>query len=211
MGRDADGRGILLEASGGVTAWLAPQVDAAAPCSFNATVTCQRIRVLFQTTALAAGTYEGDVIVTAPGAVDAPQTVSIKIYVGGNAPDRVDLYVPPVDGANDFQDFQTPQGPAPFLSSAGSFLSVTSSNLGSFRFLHTHRILGAYAPGVPMGDNDGTVFIEGSSFESDNGAVPVTLHVTTEPIADLSPETIVFRTAEGIAALNFNFSIQAGW
>ncbi|MBI1355933.1 MAG: hypothetical protein GC160_16455 [Acidobacteria bacterium] len=190
---------LSVQASGGFYSWLTPQVGAAAACSFDASRTCFRISVLFNTASLEAGEYHGAVEVKAPGAVDAPQSVEVTIYVGGNEPSEVQLYVPPIQGASDFKDFQTPAGPAPVLTAAGSFLQVTSSGLGSFRFVHTHRILGGYNAGLNMGANQGTVFMEGSSFASDNRPIPVTLNVTSSPIIVPNTEQLMLETAEGVA------------
>lgn len=190
---------LAVEADGSFSPWLTPQVAGGVPCSFDGSITCFRIAVQFAASSLEAGEYNGSVRVTAPGAIDAPQSLDVTIYVGGDTPSQVDLYVPPIQGASDFIDFETPEGPAPSLSSSAEFLQVSSSGLGSFRFLHTHRIVAGYRPGMPNGANQGTVFVEGSSFEPDNGSIPVNLNVTTSPIAVPSSERMMLETAEGIA------------
>lgn len=190
---------LALTADGSFSPWLTPQVAGGIPCSFDATITCSRVAVRFAAAALEAGEYRGTVRVMADGAIDAPQTLDVTIYVGGDTPSEVDLYVPPVAGASDFVDFQTPEGPAPTLTSSDEFLQVSSSGLGSFRFLHTHRIVAGYRAGQATGPNPGTVFVEGSSFAPDNRAIPVTLNVTTSPIAVPSAQRVMFETAEGIA------------
>jgi len=196
-----DGDGTLgAQVSGGFTPWLTPQLDGPLPCPTDPSKTCRRARVMFQTSGLAPGTYQGAVIVSAPGAVDAPQSVPVTIYVGGNAPDDVDLYVPPVAGAGDQIDFQTPAGAAPALAAAGTFLSVTSSNLGSFKTIpHTHRILGRYSAGLPAGENASSVTIAGSSYGPDNKTFPVSLHVANGPIAQLNTRAVLFRATQGVA------------
>lgn len=190
---------MTVAANGNFAPWLTPQVAAGIPCSFDGSTTCSRVSVLFATSALEDGEYRGSVQITADGAIDAPQTLDITIHVGGDTPSEVNLYVPPIAGASDFVDFQTPEGPAPTLTAAGDFLQVSSSGLGSFRFVHTHRILGGYQSGQAMGANSGTVFVEGSSFAPDNRSIPVTLNVTQMPIAVPSVERVMFETAEGIA------------
>ena len=200
-----DGDGTLsLEADGGSHAWLGAQIGAAAPCSFDATKSCTAVTVVLNTAALPEGTVRGAVQVRAPGALDAPQSVSITVHVGSNVPASINFYVPPRAGAGDSLDFETQRGPAPFLTAAGSFLRVSSSNLGSFRNLHQHRIQASYDSSLANGPNNGTIFIEGSSFAADNRAVPVTLNVTTQPISVLSASTMTIQATQGRAPLQQN-------
>ncbi len=177
---------LTVTASGSASSWLTPQVGGQAPCPFDGVLVCRTIQVLFQTSGLPDGTYDGEVLIEAAGAVDAPQTVPIKVYVGGNVPQRIDLYVANVAGASDSFDFHTPQGAAPDAFAAGDGLTITSSNLGSFRFLHEHRVVGGFRPGMAVGPVQGSVSVTGSSFGADNRAVPVTMNVTSGPILGLS-------------------------
>ncbi|MDA1235294.1 MAG: hypothetical protein O3A53_10875 [Acidobacteria bacterium] len=195
------GDGALDVQASGSAPWLTPQVDAAAPCPFDGAISCRRIRVLLQTGALAGGTYEGTVTVTATAAIDAPQTVAVKIYVGGNVPSEIHLYVPPTVGASDVIIFNTPgkSGMSPTnVAPAGSFLSVSDNHGGSFRNVYDHRIAGTYQGGG-AGDQPGTVTVSGSSFASDNGPVPVTLHVTASPIGAVSQQQVTINAADGLA------------
>src|SRR5690349_11710191 len=58
-------------------------------------VKCTPIQISLQTSSLAKGSYTGFVTVADPNAVDAPQTVSVTVYVGGNVPDQITLYAAP--------------------------------------------------------------------------------------------------------------------
>ena len=185
-----DGDGALAPTvNGGPSPWLVPEVTGTAPCTFDGGRTCHVVAVRFAAAGLAPGTF------------DAPQRVSIRIYVGTNVPDRVDLFVPNVEGTTDTFEFQTAGGPSPTVTttSAGSFLSVSSSGLGSVQDLHIHQVIGTFRPGVAVGANDGSFTIGGSSFGPDNRAVPVTLTVTEGPIADLGIDQLDFFTAAGVA------------
>jgi hypothetical protein len=193
-----NGTGALnVEADGGFHAWLGAQVGAGAACAFDASKTCRPITVVLNTAALPAGTVTGSIEVRAPGALDAPQSVPITVHVGSNVPQNITFYVPPQAGAGDSLDFQTPRGPAPSLSVAGDFLNVSSSNLGSFRNLHEHRVQASYHAGLANGANNGTIFIAGSSFAPDNRAVPVTVNVTTQPISQLTSRSVTIAAAQG--------------
>jgi len=204
------GDGALDVQASGSAPWLTPQVDAAAPCPFDGSISCRQIRVLLQTGALADGTYEGTVMVTATAAIDAPQNVSVKIYVGGNVPSEIHLYVPPTAGASDVIIFNSPgkTGMSPTnVVAAGSFLSVSDNHGGSFRNVYDHRIAGAYQ-GDGAGDKPGTLTISGSAFAADNGSIPVTLHVTTSPIGVLSQRQVTINAVEGLAPPDVNVSVS---
>jgi len=189
------GDGTLAVSASSPAPWLDATVGAPAPCGSN---TCTPIVLVFSASALAPGEYRSELLVEAAGAEDAPRIVPITIYVGGDIPARFDFYVPPVPGAADFVDFQTPNGPTPEFGAAGGFLSVSSNGLGSIRFVHTHRLVASYGNGLPSGENMGSVFVSGSSFAPDNRIVPVSLHVTSNPIAVLSAERLDFKTVAGM-------------
>ena len=198
---------LVLTVNGGPSDWLAPELGGMAPCSFDAARTCREIRVLFETANLPRGAYRGKVAVLDANAVDSPQRVPVTLYVGGNVPGRVDLYVGSGAANSDSIEFQTAGGPAPTLTvdPAGQYLLVSSSGQGSFKFQHTHRLTGIYGAGLPVGDQQGSVTISGSSFAEDNRVVPVTLHVTNDPIATaiLSPAgstALEFSEAQGMDA-----------
>ena len=193
---------LALAVNGGTSDWLAPELGGMAACSFDAARMCQAIRVLFEAANLPNGAYRGDVVVLDPNAVDSPQRVPVTIYVDGNVPDRVDLYVRPDAASSDSIEFQTAGGPAPTLTvnPAGQYLLVSSSGQGSFKFQHTHRLTGIYGAGLAVGDQEGSVTISGSSFGEDNRVVPVTLHVTNDPIATASSTVLKFLEAQGMDA-----------
>ncbi len=193
---------LALAVNGGTSDWLAPEPGGMAACSFDAARMCQAIRVLFEAANLPNGAYRGDVVVLDPNAVDSPQRVPVTIYVDGNVPDRVDLYVRPDAASSDSIEFQTAGGPAPTLTvnPAGQYLLVSSSGQGSFKFQHTHRLTGIYGAGLAVGDQEGSVTISGSSFGEDNRVVPVTLHVTNDPIATASSTVLRFLEAQGMDA-----------
>ncbi len=191
---------FALSVSGGNAAWLVPAITGTAPCTFNAGQTCTVIAVVFASASLAPGAYEGEVLVRDPTAVDSPQQVPVRIHVGTDVPDSVQLYVPPTNGANDRVSFETAGGPSPDVSttSAGTFLSVASSGLGSIRSVHNHQVIGTYREALPIGPNEGSFTLANSSFGPDNRMVPVTLNVTNDPIADPGLDRIEFFTSEGV-------------
>jgi uncharacterized protein (TIGR03437 family) len=200
---DGDGA-FALSVSGGNAAWLLPEaLHGIGPCTFDGGQTCTVIAVRFSTAGLAVGAYDGEVEVRDPTAVDSPQRVGIRIYVGTNVPDAVEFFVPQVEGATDNLRFQTAGDeilvPTVMTTSAGPFLSVSSSGLGSVRTVHSHQVVGTYREGLALGANEGSFTISNSSFGPDNRTVPVTLNVTDGPIADPSVDQVDFFTSEGLA------------
>jgi uncharacterized protein (TIGR03437 family) len=165
----------------------------------NAAVSGGKIVLNLQSASLARGTYTGIVTVSDPNAVDAPQTITATIQVGTAVPDKADLYVAP-NGSSDQVGFVsggrlnsniTTQGDLPFLSLDGA---------GSFSFNIPYQIVGKHQPGMAEANYTGTIVTSGSSFAADNKSVPVTLHVTSQPIARLSTSgPVSFRLAQGSA------------
>ncbi len=208
------GDGNLAPQARGSHAWLQPAVEAARACSFDASKTCRPVRLGFNTGALTPGTYRGLVTITDPDAVDAPQSVRVTVYVNGNVPERLDFYVPPTPGAIDAVTVQTPGGPPPTLrattQSGGNWLAVSSSGLGSFQFLYTHRVTATVQSGQAAGNYDGSVAITNSTFAGDNRALPVTLHVTESPIARPATPLLQLRAVQGGAAVEAPLPVANG-
>ena len=190
---------LNLQVSGGFSPWLQPRLSGSQGCSFDPGRSCQIIDVLFDSSGLPNGTFQGNITVSDPNAMDAPQRVPVTIHVGGTLPERIDLYTPAGQGSTDEFSFETPTGPSPIVrvSPAGQYLSVSSSGLGSFRFVHNHLIRATVQAGMGVGDQQGSVQISGSTFGADNRNVPLTLHITNDPIADPSQPVIRISAIQG--------------
>ena len=166
---------LNLQVSGGFSPWLQPRLIGSQPCSFDPGRSCQIIDVLFDSAGLPNGTFQGNISVSDPNATDSPQRVPVTIHVGGTVPERIDLYAAASPGSTDEFSFQTPTGPSPAVrvSPAGQYLSVSSSGLGSFRFVHRHLIRATVAAGMGAGDQQGSVEISGSSICGGQSKCPV--------------------------------------
>ena len=193
---------LNLQVSGGFSPWLLPRLSGSQPCSFDLGRSCQIIDVVFDSAGLPKGTFQGNISVSDPNATDSPQRVPVTIHVGGTVPERIDLYAAASPGSTDEFSFQTPAGPSPVVrvSPAGQYLSVSSSGLGSFRFVHRHLIRATVAAGMGAGDQQGSVEITGSTFAADNRNVPLTLHITSGPIASPSQSPVRVGAVAGGAA-----------
>jgi uncharacterized protein (TIGR03437 family) len=187
------GDGNLSLAVSSSVPWINPTVGATRPC--NLRPFCLPVTLALNTSALPRGKYSGVVTVSDPAALDAPQTIAVAIQIGTGVPDSLDLYLPPngftattfVTGASLFTTVSPP---------AGYTLSVVNMGGGSFSFAYSYLVTAVSPAGAAEGDYRGSFTAAGSANPEDNKNVPVTLHVTSEPIADYSPAAVRFRIAQ---------------
>jgi uncharacterized protein (TIGR03437 family) len=171
---------------------------------------CLPVNVAFATSALAQGLYTGVLTVGSPNAIDAPQTITVTVQVGSGVPNSMDLYVAAgATASGTFGVGSTVQtcgslsnSPCPLVTKvtnppSGLTLSVIGSGSGSFFFTHTYTVTTMAPANTPDGDYTGGVAISGSATAADNRNMPVTVHVTSQPIAVPSPQAVTFRIAQG--------------
>ncbi len=176
--------------------WLAPSLGGARPCT-SALGTCIPIQIALETAGLSQGSHTGYVEVTDPGAIDAPQTVTVTVQIGGGVPDEVRLWVPP-EGADSVKfETNSPITANTFTQTGGEWLSVALEGAGSFSFAMPYRIAARDLPALPPGSYEGTVNVTASGFAGNVKSVPVTMQVTAEPISMLSRDKVEFRLAGG--------------
>ncbi len=176
--------------------WAVPEVGAPRNCAAGGAGTCQPIQVAFRTSGLAAGTHTATVTVKDPAAVDAPQTITVIVQMGGNVPRQVEMYAPPDGSASYRMTTNQPVRWSTATRNGGQWLALATEGNGSFRFGFTH-IVTATAKAMGAGDYPGSVTISNSEFAPDNKTVDVLLHVTNQPIAEASASSISFRIAQG--------------
>ncbi|MEO7142275.1 MAG: hypothetical protein ABI165_02105 [Bryobacteraceae bacterium] len=190
------GDGALSLAVASSVPWLVPSVGQPHSCSLRGN--CVPVVIALQTSPLAQGTYTGFITVSAPGALDAPQTISVTVAVGGAIPSSVQLYVPP-GGSGSF-NFTTGNRLGTAVSNpSGVSLTLGLSGNGSYQFSYPYVLTATAAPGTPAGAYKGSFTVSGSSFAPDNKTVPVTVNVTSQPIATPSAASVLFRLAQGVA------------
>jgi len=156
------------------------------------------VKIALQTSSLTAGTYTGIVTVTDPNALDAPQTITVTVQIGSAVPDSMDLYLPP--GGSASTTFTTGSTLSTTVSnpSGGVTLSVSGLGGGSFSFSYSYQVKSQASASTGDGDYPGSFTVTGSTAAGDNKTVPVTSHVTSQPIASWT--TIQpFRIAQGAA------------
>jgi uncharacterized protein (TIGR03437 family) len=156
---------------------------------------------------MAKGIYTGVVTVSDPNAVDAPQDITVTAQIGGDFPDKADLYVAP-NGSTAETTFTTnsPLNGAVATTNNQRWLSFSLSGTGSFRFTYPYRLAVTPLAGMAAGDYAGTVTTSGSALAADNKAIGVTMHVTSQPIAQVAPTSLLLRLAQGAPPQTYNLT-----
>jgi uncharacterized protein (TIGR03437 family) len=173
----------------GSASWLQPSVTGG-----------NSIQIGLNTATLAPGTYTEFVVVSAPGAIDAPQNISVTVQISG-APSALTFYAAPGGAATTQQIVTQGQATATAATLSGSgWLAVSLSGQGSFTTYFPYSVTVTPQPGQPAGDYAGTVTFTGSSVASDNKQTAVTLHMTSSPIQQFSPALVVLTSGGGVKA-----------
>ncbi len=179
---------FTLTATSTVT-WLTPTVT---PNATGAVVL-----IGLNTASLAKGVYTGFVTISDPKTIDAPQTVSVTVQIGGGIPDTITLYAP-TNGHPASTTFTTNGAlSAKFTSPVGVALALTMGGSGSFQFSIPYSIQATAGTNTAPGTYTGSVAISGSSFAGDNKTVPITVNVTNQAIASVSPTALNLRITQG--------------
>lgn len=206
----ADGS-LNLSLASSVT-WITASAGAQRACSTTAAAAlCTPLQLSLNTSTLPAGPpVTGIVTVSDPNAVDAPQTITVTVQIGGGVPSALDVYVAP-GGTRDlgFSTKSQLSGTIVKTSDGGSWLSaalVLDGN-GSFRFAYPYQIHFAPGSGMGPGTYSATITTSGSSLAADNKTIPVNMRVTTQPVAQASTDRLRVRLAQGAPAYSTAISL----
>jgi uncharacterized protein (TIGR03437 family) len=200
------GSGTLNLTATSSVEWLAPTIGNTTTCSLKGP--CIPISIALQTASLAAGTYTGVVTITDPDAVNAPQFVSVTVMVGGAVPDNLVFYVPP--GGSVSQDFITATPVTSTVTPPSPWLSIAVDGVGTFKFNVPYKVTATAGSGMATGDSNATITLAGSSFAPDNKTISVVLHVTTLPILDATPSTVVLTGVQGATKQTATIALSNG-
>jgi uncharacterized protein (TIGR03437 family) len=182
--------------------WATATVGASGPCKTTTLASiCFPIQIQLNVSGLAASStpYSGTVTITAPNAVDAPQTIAVLAQVGGAVPSSVSVYVAPGSTqdvaftTNSLMNGQTK------TNDGNSWLSLALQGTGSFRFVFPYYIQVVPQSSQTSGTYTGTITTSGSNFAGDNKTINVTMNVTTQPIAQPSSSQVNLTLAQGAA------------
>jgi uncharacterized protein (TIGR03437 family) len=202
--RNAGDGALSLQVSSSVS-WLVPTIGAARTC-VDGNGSCLPIQIALQTASLAKGTYTGFVTVNDPNAIDAPQTIAVTVQIGGNVPDKLEYFLPLKGTASTSFTTASAANVSATTQTGGGWLSVAQDGVGTFRFNVPYRVT-ASAGSLAASDYSGTVTVSGSSLAAENKTIPVTLHVTTQPIAQVPGSPVMFRIAQGGAKQNVTIPV----
>jgi len=203
------GDGTLALTPTSSVSWITASVGAARTCTTTTAATsCVPLIFALNTASLAASAtaYTGIVTVTAPNTVDAPQTITVTVLIGGAVPSSVNVYVapyvaPPAQASAVAVPFTT----GSYLAASkittqdgANWLSLTLSGAGSAQSTYPYTINIAPQPTNTAGNAyTGSIVTSGSTFASDNKTIAVTMNVTTLPIAQPSVTQVAEQLATG--------------
>ncbi|MBS1871901.1 MAG: hypothetical protein JSU00_01715 [Acidobacteria bacterium] len=183
--------------------WLTPSVASLTSCGVIGR--CNPITIKLNTTSLAKGSYTGIVTVSDANAIDAPQNITVTVAVGGGVPDAITMYVP-VGGSAAPQTFFTGGRASTTVTapSSGPALTVDPPALslpggGSFEGTYTYTVKSSAVAGTAEKAYTGSISVTGSPVALENRTVPVTINVTSQPIAVLSSSSLSYRIAQSAA------------
>jgi uncharacterized protein (TIGR03437 family) len=195
--------------------WVSAIVGQPHACVYTTPPPCTPIIFGFKTEVLAHGTYTAQITVSDPNAVDAPQVIVVTVQVGDPAADRIDQYIAPgseVDSplftGHISTFFHTCADPCPSATSStvdgGAWLSirVTTQQMGTTGYDAGYTIVIAPPSTMVPGTYQGSVKVK----YYDTRVMPVTMHLTTQPIAVPSPKQISLRLAAGGPVVTYPFT-----
>jgi uncharacterized protein (TIGR03437 family) len=192
------GDGALTPLLRSSVSWIGASAGAPRACSSRPGL-CIPLLFTLSSAGLPAGNSTGIVTVTGsdPNTIDAPQTITVTLAIGGAVPASVDSYVAP-GGTRDIA-FATNNRilGAAATQDGGKWLSLLLDANGSFQFSFPYRIHIAPQAAMPLGTYSGAVVTSGSGFAADNKTIPVTMRVTNQPIALVPADHFHSRLAQG--------------
>jgi uncharacterized protein (TIGR03437 family) len=175
--------------------WITGTVGSARACATTTdSQSCIPIQLAISPSGLPAGLSTGVITVSDPKAIDAPQTITVTVRLGG-----VDVHVAP-GGTRD-----VPVATGSMVSSqvktqdGNPWLTLVLDGTGSFRFSFPYRIHLQPPDSMSEGAYSGSVSTSGGA-AADTLAIPVTMRVTTQPIAAATPDSLAVRLAQGAPA-----------
>ncbi|HEX3880430.1 MAG TPA: hypothetical protein VHW24_25780 [Bryobacteraceae bacterium] len=198
------GDGALSLSAQSSATWLTASIGSQASCkTTTAASSCFPINIQISASGLAASAtpYTGIVTITSPNTVDAPQTITVTAAVGGTVPSSVTLYVAPGSKQSSTFTSNIMLGESIKTSDGAPWLHLLLDGSGSFRYVLPYDIQVTPQANQTSGTYTGTITTSGSSLPADNKTIAVTMQVTTQPIAQVTPAQYSATLAQGAPAL----------
>jgi uncharacterized protein (TIGR03437 family) len=187
--------------------WITTSYGPSRACTTTtASATCIPLQLVLNTSTLAANPipYTGTVTVNcAANVVDAPQTITVTVRIG-----PLTVFVAPGSSSGVSFSTHSPLNASPSTQDGNRWLSLVQDGSGSFKFTLPYKINVAPPAGMAQGTYTGSLIASGSSFPPDNQTIPVTMRVTTQPIAQPFPDHVTERLAQGAAPLARQISLN---
>lgn len=197
------GDGSLSLSVASSATWAVATVGTARACTTRSG-NCLPIQIALQTASLEAGSQTAIVTVRDPNAVDAPQTITVTVQIGGGVPSQLNFFLAP-NGSSRETTFMT--NSLVTTRTNAPWLALMLDGIASMRFSYPYKVRVTHQPGQGEGTYAGSATVSNSSFAPDNKTIAVNLRVTSEPIARMEPARLQFRVAQGAAAQTQNLVI----
>jgi uncharacterized protein (TIGR03437 family) len=178
--------------------WLVAALGAQRTCITMQAAQCFPINLTLNTAALPQGLTTGVVSIGASSStIDAPQTLTVTVQMGGPLPNDVHVTV----GQGKIADFKFYTNKFLDLNKTttggANWVSVVLDGVGSFQFGVPYHLHLAPATTMAVGDYNATVALAGSSDTIDNRRIGVFMHVTDQPVGVPSVDSVQQRLAQG--------------
>ena len=187
--------------------WITTSYGPSRACTTTtASATCIPIQLVLNTSTLAANPipYTGTVTVNgAANVVDAPQTITVTVRIG-----PLTVFVAPGSSSGVSFSTHSPLSASASTQDGNRWLSLVQDGSGSFKFTLPYKINVAPPAGMAQGTYTGSLIASGSSFPPDNQTIPLTMRVTTQPIAQPFPDHVTERLAQGAPPLARQISLN---
>lgn len=181
-------------------AWLGASLGPQRACGTMQAAQCFSISLTLNTASLPQGLTTGIVNITAPGAIDAPQTLTVTVQMGGALPN--DLHVSIGQGKSaDYKFYTNRFLDATKTKTNADWVSVVVDGVGSFVYgvpYHLH----VNTTNMPLGDYSASANLAGSSDSIDNRNVGVFIHVTDQPVGVPTVSKVSQKLAQGGPTVN---------
>lgn len=183
--------------------WLGASLGSQRTCVTMKGTQCFPVNIALNTASLPQGLTTAVITVSASSStIDAPQTITVTVQMGGPLPN--DIHATIGQGKSVDYKFYTNRFIDLTKSTTGgaNWVSVVLDGVGSFQFGVPYHLHVAPAATMPVGDYATTVALTGSSDNIDNRRIGVFIHVTDQPVAVPSVDSVQEKLAVGAPPVN---------
>jgi uncharacterized protein (TIGR03437 family) len=193
-GNIGDGSMALTVSSS--ASWLSAALGAQRACSTMPAAQCFPINLTLNTGSLPQGLTTAVVTIGASSStIDAPQTLTVTVQMGGPLPKGVDVTIGQ-GKTSDIKFYTNKYLFANQTTSGANWVSVVLDGVGSFQFGVPYHLHIAPDANMALSTYTTSVSLGGSSDSIDNAKIPVTMHVTDQPVAVSLVDSVQKRLAQ---------------